>query len=146
MTLAPLRFAGEIRCETFHGQALSLVLHGTEAIAGRGEAAALEIGFTSPRLPAIPGPLRDARVEELAPSASAGAPRALRRFAVTASGGRRFEVEAHSVHVHRDARGPFFAAVPTRRAPLGRRMFFHLAPALVATRFGRGLLRQLRGR
>lgn len=47
---------------------------------------------------------------------------------------------------HRDVRAQVFAAVPQRRAPLGKRLFWRIV--LLVARFpaGLGLLRRMRGR
>lgn len=145
MALAAIRFRGEVRCERRDGQALGLVLQGVEAPrAAGGEAAAIEVVFGQPRVREFVERLEDAVVEELAPRAREEGTGALRRFAVTGAQ-HRFELEARSVHVHRDVRAAFFAAVPPRPAPLRRRVFFRLVRALVASRCGRRLLRALRG-
>jgi hypothetical protein len=45
---------------------------------------------------------------------------------------------------HRDVRAAVFAAVPQRRAPLGKRLFWRLVLALARVPGGVGLLRRLR--
>lgn len=144
MTFPGIRLAGEVRCERHPGEALSLVLQGTEAAAQR--LTPVEIAFTAPQLPTLPSLLRNALIEERALPGGGEGQGALRRFVVVAERGRRFEIQARSVHVHRDARTPFFAAVPPARAPFARRIFFRLITAVVATRPGCGLLRRLRRR
>jgi hypothetical protein len=46
---------------------------------------------------------------------------------------------------HRDVRAQVFAAVPQRRAPLGKRAFWRLVLALARFPAGLRLLRRLRG-
>jgi hypothetical protein len=46
---------------------------------------------------------------------------------------------------HRDVRAQVFAAVPQRRAPLGKRLFWRLALGLARLPMGVRLLRRLRG-
>ncbi len=46
---------------------------------------------------------------------------------------------------HRDVRAEVFAAVPQRRAPLGKRMFWRLVLWLARTSTGLKLLRRIRG-
>lgn len=144
MTFPGIRLAGEVRCERHPGEALSLVLQGTEA-AAQG-ATPIEIAFTAPQLPELPSSVRNALIEERALPGGGEGRGVLRRFVVVAERDLCFGIQARSVHVHRDARTPFFAAVPPARAPLARRIFFRLITTVVATRPGRGLLRRLRNR
>jgi hypothetical protein len=46
---------------------------------------------------------------------------------------------------HRDVRAAVFAAVPQRRAPLAKRLFWRLVLALARLPMGLRLLRRLRG-
>ena len=46
---------------------------------------------------------------------------------------------------HRDVSAEVFAAVPQRRAPLGKRAFWRIVLALARFPFGMKLLRRLRG-
>ena len=55
-------------------------------------------------------------------------------------------IRARALHVHRDVRAEFFRAVPSRRVPLGKRLFWRALLWLVARRSGLRLLGALRGR
>jgi hypothetical protein len=46
--------------------------------------------------------------------------------------------------VHRDIAVPFYRAIPPRRVPLVKRIFWRVVLALAATRTGLALLRRLR--
>lgn len=145
MALTPIRFAGEVRCVREEGRALCFVLRGAEALARAGaRAVTLEAAFAMRDPPWDLEGLRDAVVEELCPERDAHSD-GLRRFLIR-DARQRCTIEALSVHVHRDVRDIFFAAVPPRRAPPARRIFFALVPALVANPLGRWLLRALRRR
>lgn len=144
MAFSPIRFAGEVSLERCDGRALGLVLRGVEAPSRPGaRATPIEVAFATRAVPCGIEALRDAVIEELQPEC--GAPDGPRRFHVQ-DAQCRWEIEALSVHVHRDVREIFFAAVPPRRAPPMRRLFFTLAPILVANPLGRWLLHALRGR
>ncbi|TLZ32874.1 MAG: hypothetical protein E6K32_18675 [Gammaproteobacteria bacterium] len=61
-----------------------------------------------------------------------------------ASAPREWLIEATAVHVHRDIAVPFYRAIPPRRVPLAKRIFWRVVLALAATRTGLALLRRLR--
>jgi hypothetical protein len=92
---------------------------------------------------------------ELAFSASAPAdlPEALESALVERVGTHRYRIaspprewliEAAAVHLHRDVAAPFYRAIPPRRVPLAKRIFWRVALALAASRPGLALLRRLR--
>src|SRR5437773_2680515 len=61
-----------------------------------------------------------------------------------ASAPREWLIEATAVHVHRDIAVPFYRAIPPRRVPLAKRIFWRVVLALAASRTGLALLRRLR--
>lgn len=144
MAADTIYFTGAVACQSRVNEALGIVLRGVErtSVADISERA-LEVGFVLPAPHSLPLTLTEVAVEELEPAAAGAG--GLRRFAITSAQGR-FEIEARSVHVHRDARATFFAAVPPRPAPPARRLFFWLVPRLAASAPGRALLRRLRAR
>ncbi len=62
------------------------------------------------------------------------------------SGPRRWLIQARALHLHRDVRAAFLQAVPPRRAPLGKRLFWRAVLWLARRRTGLRLLTALRGR
>jgi hypothetical protein len=60
--------------------------------------------------------------------------------------GRSWALGACSVHVHRDVAGAFARAVPPRRVPAAKRVFWRALLALAATAPGRALLQRVRRR
>jgi hypothetical protein len=86
-------------------------------------------------------------VSDLPDSLSAATVRAVgeRRYRIT-SRSRDTMVEATSLHVHRDIGHAFCRAVPPRRAPLKKRIFWRVVLALAGTRAGKRLLLSLRRR
>jgi hypothetical protein len=59
---------------------------------------------------------------------------------------REWVVEARSVHLHREVATSFYRAIPPRKVPWGRRLFFRLVLGLVANPWSKRLLLALRGR
>jgi hypothetical protein len=57
---------------------------------------------------------------------------------------REWLIEAAAVHLHRDVAAPFYRAIPPRRVPFGKRLFWKVVLALAASRAGLALLRALR--
>jgi hypothetical protein len=55
-----------------------------------------------------------------------------------------WEIEPRSVHLHRDIGKAFYRAIPPRRVPLRKRLFWRLALALAGTRTGRRVLSAFR--
>jgi len=68
-----------------------------------------------------------------------------RHYRIT-SAAREWVVEATSLHVHRDVGDAFYRAVPPRRVPLKKRLFWQVVLALAATRPGKRLLLAMRRR
>src|SRR5213082_2804187 len=82
---------------------------------------------------------------ELAFSAAAPAdfPEALEGAVIERVGTHQYRI-ASAPHVHRDIAVPFYRAIPPRRVPLAKRIFWRVVLALAATRTGLALLRRLR--
>lgn len=59
---------------------------------------------------------------------------------------QRWTIRARALHVHRDVRVAFFQAVPPRRVPLGKRLFWRAVLRLAAHRSAVRVLVALRGR
>lgn len=59
---------------------------------------------------------------------------------------RDWIVAATSIHLHRDIRGAFYRAIPTRPAPLVKRLFWRIVMALAGNRAGKRLLLTMRGK
>ena len=57
---------------------------------------------------------------------------------------RSWLITASAVHLHREVAAQFYQAIPPRRAPWAKRMFWRTVLALAASRMGLGLLRALR--
>ena len=53
---------------------------------------------------------------------------------------RSWEIEASSVHVHRDIAAAFYRAIPPRQVPLRKRLFWRVVLALAGSRLGKRLL------
>jgi hypothetical protein len=120
----------EVRVTRPAGGALRLRLAGHD---GAGHEVAVD--FAEPRAPALPELLHEVRIELRA----RGAWRILAREGA-------IEVAAASAHVHSDRSAEVMAAVPPRRAPLSKRLFWRLVLALAASGCGRRLLITLRSR
>ena len=59
---------------------------------------------------------------------------------------RSWDIEAASVHVHRDIGAAFYRAIPPHPAPLAKRLFWRFVLTLAGTRAGKRLLLSLRKR
>jgi len=59
---------------------------------------------------------------------------------------RSWDIEAASVHVHRDIGTAFYRAIPPRPVPLRKRLLWRFILTLAGTRAGKRLLLSLRGR
>jgi hypothetical protein len=93
----------------------------------------LILTFVGPGLPDVPASLRDPEVLALAE----------RRYRIRTPV-RSWEIEPRSVHLHRDIGKAFYRAIPPRRVPLRKRLFWGLVLMLAATRAGRRVLFSLR--
>ena len=122
-------FRGEVHCE--RAQCVpELTLSGMTLEASEPTALAF-----SARVPAdLPPRLEDVRVEHLGGT----------EYRISAPGGS-WQISASAVHLHRDAAAQFYAAIPPRRAPWAKRLFWGAVLALARTRAGIALLKALRG-
>lgn len=93
------------------------------------EQARLFLTFLAPDLPAIPASLTAVEVLVLDEH---------HYRIVTAA--KSWEIEASSVHVHRDIAAAFYRAIPPRQVPLRKRLFWRIVLALAGTRLGKRLL------
>ena len=96
-----------------------------------GEQTALAFSATAP--PDCPATLQDARVEHLGGT----------QYRIS-SGARAWLIESRAVHLHREVAGRFYRAIPPRRAPWRKRVFWRLVLMLAASRAGLAALRALR--
>ena len=107
----------------------------------------------------LSGAARDVPAERLVLTftgvASCDVPATVTDARVTRVDGRTYRLEsppahwlirARALHLHRDVRAEFFRAVPPRRVPLGKRLFWRALLWLAARRSGLRLLGALRGR
>jgi hypothetical protein len=62
------------------------------------------------------------------------------------SSARGWDIEATSLHVHRDVGTAFYRAIPPRPAPLKKRLFWRAVLALAGTRAGKRFLLSFRSR
>ncbi|MHB1869428.1 MAG: hypothetical protein ACYCT1_01050 [Steroidobacteraceae bacterium] len=125
-------FEGAVRCTRQTGASRGLTLSGVSA--GRSPER-LIVSFVGAGRADIPAALEAARVVRL------GA----RHYQVQSASGE-WLIETGALHVHRDVRQVFYRAVPPRRVPLGKRLFWRAVLLLARRRTGLRLLRALRGR
>jgi hypothetical protein len=133
----PIELVGEVACLRKPGEAAGLALSGAEACGMR---TVVTFGIEDP--PGLPPRLEGVTVMELPGSSE---PAGSRRFRIV-SGSSSWSFDAKSLHVHRDVSEAFFVAVPPRRAPFDRRLFFDLLPMFAGNTLGRKLLRAVRRR
>jgi hypothetical protein len=122
-------FRGEVHCERVVAVP-GLTLRGTSAEPPAEPTALAFSGFAPADLP---DRLVDAQVEHLGAAQYRIAERS-RSWLITAS----------AVHLHREVAAQFYHAIPPRRAPWAKRMFWRTVLALGASRMGLRLLRALR--
>lgn len=102
---------------------------------GAGPAGArITVSFSGTAPSDLPQVLADARVESLGAS---------EYRIVTAAG--EWRLAARAVHVHREIAPAFYAAIPPRPVPLGKRIFWRLVLALAGSPWGMAMLKALRG-
>ncbi len=123
-------FVGSVTCECRSGAALTLRGAALDAPAER-----LVLTFLGVTPGEVPATLAAARV--------------------TAVGGQDYRLEsppehwvirARALHMHRDVQTAFFQAIPPRRVPLVKRLFWRVVLQLAAHRSGLRLITALRGR
>jgi len=122
-------FTGEVRCERAPAVP-GLTLRGVAAVSPAEPASLAFSGFAPADLPEK---LEDAVVEHLGGAQYRIAERT-RSWLITAS----------AVHLHREIAAQFYQAIPPRRAPWAKRVFWRAVLALAASRAGLTLLRGLR--
>jgi len=130
----PIDFDGAVECRRDSGT-INLVLRGR---AGADGIEALFAGASAQGLASLPTTLHAVHLSE--PTADA----VPRRFRLAAQE-LRLEFSARSLQLHRDAARQFFAAVPTRRVPLGRRVGWTVLLSLLRVPGVETLLVKLRG-
>jgi len=104
----------------------ALILSGAAADTTGG---VLILTFIGPTLAEFPAVVTDATVLALGEC----------RYRITA-GSREWIAGATSVHLHRDIGEAFYRAIPPRRVPLAKRLFWRGVLALAGTRAGKRLL------
>jgi len=122
-------FRGEVRCECAD-RVPGLTLEGNTHEAPA-EPTALAFSGSAPA--DLPAKLEDAVVEHLGGT----------QYRISARS-RSWLISAAAVHLHRQIAAQFYAAIPPRRAPWAKRMFWRAVLALAASRAGLTLLKALR--
>jgi hypothetical protein len=120
-------FSGSVRCGRTPG---ALILTGAAADSQQER---LILTFVGPNLAAVPDSLQDPAVLALGEH----------RYRISTPA-RSWELEPRSVHLHRDIGQAFYRAIPPRRVPLRKRLFWGLVLMLAGTRVGRRVLFSLR--
>jgi hypothetical protein len=122
-------FRGPVLCERTHAvPGITLRGNTTEA---PGEPTALAFSASAPA--DFPGILEDALVEHLGGTQYRISERT-----------RTWLITAAAVHLHREIATQFYRAIPPRRAPWAKRVFWRAVLALAASRAGLALLKALR--
>ncbi|MGH8149041.1 MAG: hypothetical protein ACRETB_03545 [Steroidobacteraceae bacterium] len=121
-----MRLSGRLECHRTEGPArITLV--------GRGEAGGpAYLTLIGPVPPDVPARLEAASVEGLDGD----------RYRIS-GGGRTWTLSARR-YLHEDVAAGFYAAVPPRRPPFGRRLFWRVVLAVAASRAGRWWLMRSR--
>ena len=122
-------FRGAVTCRR-SPHALTLI-----GAAADSAADVLILTFITPAAPALPDSLAAATVRALDE----------RHYRIS-SGPEDWVVETTSLHVHRDVGAAFYRAIPPRRPPLQKRLFWRMVLAIAGTRTGKSVLLSLRRR
>ncbi len=122
-------FRGTVSCEAA-GQVPGLTLRG-HTLEGPAELSALAVSGAAPA--GLPQTLADPMVEHLGGT----------QYRISA-GTESWLLSASAVHLHREIAPQFYAAIPPRRAPWAKRLFWRAVLLLAATRAGLSLLRMVR--
>jgi hypothetical protein len=122
-------FRGEVHCERADRMP-GLTLEGKTREAP-GEPTALAFSACAPA--DLPATLEEALVEHLGG----------RQYRISAATGS-WVINASAVHLHREIAAQFYRAIPPRRAPWAKRVFWWAVLALAASRAGLALLRTVR--
>ncbi len=137
-------FRGSVACEAAErvprltlrgyarqGPALEGPVLGEPVLEGAVEPTALALSGATPA--GLPATLEDVIVEHLGGT----------QYRIGA-GTESWLVSASAVHLHREIAAQFYAAIPPRRAPRAKRLFWRAVLWLAATRAGLSLLRMVR--
>ena len=119
---------GRVECRREACGALGLTLLGRDNAPGL-----IRVSFAGPAPSGLPDTLDGVLVQRLSAAECS-----------ISSAGNRWVVRAASVHVHRDVGDAFYAAVPPRRAPLGKRLMWRIVLAVAGRPLGRRMLTRLR--
>jgi hypothetical protein len=122
-------FRGAVHCERAERMP-GLTLAGKTCEAPE-ESTALAFSACAPA--GLPATLEDALVEHLGGT----------QYRISAAD-RSWLISAAAVHLHREIAAQFYRAIPPRRAPLAKRVFWWAVLALAASRAGLTLLRAVR--
>jgi len=124
----PIRFEGPVECRVDRGGPLGVTL------TGRRGAEILHVTFVGTAPADLPPRLDGAILERVGGD----------EYRI-ASGGERRTIQAQRVFVHRDVRQVFCGAVPTRPAPVVKRLFWRAVLAFAGSSLGRSVLGKARG-
>jgi hypothetical protein len=122
-------FRGPVSCTRTAGVP-ALTLSGKSAQAPGGETA---LAFSAATLPDLPETLQDAVIERLGGG----------QYRIV-SAAREWLITASAAHLHREIAAEFYRAIPPRRVPWRKRLFWRAVLALAASRVGLAALRTLR--
>ncbi|MGN6454124.1 MAG: hypothetical protein ACTHL7_13805 [Steroidobacteraceae bacterium] len=122
-------FRGEVHCERAERMP-GLTLKG---IAGEAVEEPTALAFSACAPADLPATLDDALVEHLGDT----------QYRISAAN-RSWLISASAVHLHREIAAQFYRAIPPRRAPLAKRVFWRAVLALATSRAGLALLRTVR--
>jgi len=125
-----IHFRGWISCRRDGEGPLGLILVGRATQHRREEA--VQVAFSCPAPADLPEALEDARLEFVGPN----------QYRLT-SGGRSWALQG-AAHVHREIATAFYKALPPRRVPWKKRLFWRVMLALAANPLGRRLLMRSR--
>jgi hypothetical protein len=122
-------FRGEVHCERAD-RVPGLILKGNT---NEAPAEPTALAFSGAAPADLPARLEDAVVEYLGGT----------QYRISV-GSRSWLISAAAVHLHREIAAQFYAAIPPRRAPWAKRLFWRAVLALAASRAGLTLLKTLR--
>jgi len=129
-TSFPIQFRGWVACRREEVRPLGLTLIGA-TVDRPGEV--VRLAFTAGAPHDLPEALEQPRIEQLD----------TRRFQLT-SGSRSWTIDG-AAHVHREVGRAFYEAVPARRVPWRKRVFWRVLLSLVGNRLAQRVLLSRRG-